>query len=65
MRSRAGSEHPALIMSSAAEAPVDPRQRLLETTIDGWIAHDAESRPSHLAFVCDDRRVTWADFDAR
>jgi len=41
-------------------SPIGP-----SANISDAIASHAQSRPTHTAFVCGSRRVTWADFDAR
>jgi long-chain acyl-CoA synthetase len=55
----------AMSAPSPVEMSLDVRQHLVETSISDWIASHARSRPDHAAVVFGDRRVTWADFDAR
>lgn len=42
-----------------------PEHRLIQTSISDCIAFHARTRPAHVAFVSTERRVAWAEFDAR
>jgi acyl-CoA synthetase (AMP-forming)/AMP-acid ligase II len=43
----------------------ESRQHLVERRVGHWTSIHAAANPSRLAVIAGDRRVTWAEFDAR